>query len=171
MTTWKDSLRGIAPWKWNSSRGSEVVPARAQGEDLHPFNFLQRQMNSLFEDFFSGFGNEGASFIPKVSVSEDSEKIYVTAELPGMEQRDVELTLTNEVLTLRGEKKVEQERKDGNTFLAMERSYGFFQRSIPISCEIDTDKVDAVFKNGVLSVTLAKTPAARANTKTIPIRS
>jgi HSP20 family protein len=171
MTTWKDSLKGITPWKWSSSRGANAGQPVGHGEDTHPFNFLQRQMNSLFEDFFSGFGNEGGSFVPRISVSEDSEKIFVSAELPGMEQRDVELSLTSDVLTIRGEKRVEQEHKDGKSIFAMERSYGFFQRNIPINCEIDTDKVDAVFKNGVLTVTLAKTPAARANTRTIPIRS
>ena len=162
MTSWKESIKDIAPWNWSKRHGRQ--------DDGHPFSQLQRQMNSLFDDFMSGWGSDTKSFTPKLSVSEDAEKIYVTAELPGMEQKDVELTLTADSLNLRGEKREETERKEGKSVYAMERSYGFFQRSIPLNCEIDTDKVDAVFKNGVLSVTLAKTPAAQAKTKKIPIR-
>lgn len=170
MSSWKESIKDLAHGNWrlgNWGRRSN------QGDDGHPFVQLQRQMNSLFDDFFSGWSSEGraGAFVPKVSVTEDAERVTVTAELPGMDQKDVELSLTPDALTIRGEKRVEREDKESTNVYTMERSYGMFQRSIPLSCEIDTDKVDAVFKNGLLTVQLTKTPAAQAKSKKITIRS
>lgn len=175
MSTWKESIKDLAHGNWSLWNGGNRQSGKrdSRGEETHPLSQLQRQMNSLFEDFLSGWGSEwgsGHSFSPKVSVRESEKDIVVSAELPGMEQKDVELTLTPEALTLRGEKREESESGDGRNAYTMERSYGMFQRSIPLSCEIDTDKVDAAFKNGVLTVTLTKTPAAQAQSKKIPIR-
>lgn len=159
------AIKDIISWHWNKGRLSP-------SEGGHPFSLLQRQMNSLFEDFMSGFGFEpvgSRGFTPRVNVSEDDQKLYVEAELPGLSEKDVEVTLTKEALTIRGEKKQEQEKKEGTHYFA-ERSYGYFQRVIPLSSEVDEDKVDATFKHGVLSITLNKTPAAQKSSKKIQIR-
>mgnify|MGYP000638226252 CR=1 FL=1 len=161
------AIKDIIPWNWG--RRSELL---GREEGANPFSLLQRRMNSLFEDFMSGFGFEPVGtrgFTPRVNVSEDEKNLYVEAELPGMSDKDIEVTLTKDALTLRGEKKQEHEHKEGSLYHA-ERSYGYFQRVIPLSCEIDEDKVDAVFKNGVLNITLGKSAAAQKSFKKIPIR-
>jgi HSP20 family protein len=95
----------------------------------------------------------------------------VTAELPGMEEKDVEVVLGDNVLTIKGDKKLEHEEKEKEKGYAYsERSFGSFERRIPIDTEIVADKVDAVFKNGVLTVTLPKTPEARKHFKRVPVR-
>lgn len=161
------NFKDYLPWNSGKKRGTA-----AGYDEANPFGLLQRQMNSLFDDFFSGFSSDssGKNFTPRVDVSEDNENIYVAAELPGLTDKDVEVTLTNDTLTIRGEKKEEREEREGKSHYFVERSYGFFQRSVPLSCEVVEDKVDAVFKNGLLRITLQKSPSARAQSKKITIR-
>jgi HSP20 family protein len=124
-----------------------------RGFDLAPFGTADR----LFD---RGFGS------PNVEVSETNNEVEVTAELPGLDEKDVEVQLVNGVLTIRGEKKTETEDKDR---LFSERFYGHFERRIPID-DIDEDKVTALFKNGVLTVTLPKTATASDKVKRIAIK-
>lgn len=155
------------------SRGREVAPGRHGWE--HPMLMLQRNMDRMFDDMWQSFNppafertGRGEMVTPRVDVTETDDKILVTAELPGMEEKDVELLWNDNVLTIKGEKKVEHEEKErGYTYT--ERSYGTFERRIPIGSEVVNDKVDATFKNGVLTVTLPKTPETREHFKRIPI--
>ncbi len=94
----------------------------------------------------------------------------MTAELPGMEEKDIQLTLENDSLIISGEKKNDVEEK-GKNFHRVERSYGSFQRVIPLISEIQQEKVEAKFRNGVLNITLPKTPAAAKQTHKIEIKS
>ncbi len=162
------AIGDYAPWKWGKKDR-----AVSGDEDWAPVDMLHRQIGSLLEDFMGGFRMEpfgGKGFTPRINVSEDEQKVYVTAELPGLDEKEVEVTLSDNALTIRGEKKQEREEKDGKDARFVERSYGYFQRSIPLSCEIDSDHVDAVFKKGVLSVTLTKTKAEQSKSKRITIR-
>jgi len=97
---------------------------------------------------------------PALNISEDEKNITVEAELPGMESKDIDLSLQNNMLVLQGEKRFENEKKEGN-YHRIERSYGSFSRTIPLSSAVDEDKVKASFKNGVLTVTLPKQEVAR----------
>jgi HSP20 family protein len=101
-----------------------------------------------------------------VEVSDRDKEIKVTAELPGLEEKDVELSLSEGVLSLRGEKRAETEDQD-NQF--SERYYGRFERRIPLGYEVDESKVNATFRNGVLTVTLPKTEQAQSKAKRIAI--
>ena len=92
---------------------------------------------------------------PALNVSEDEKNITVEAELPGMESKDIDISLQNNMLVLQGEKRFEDEKKEGN-YHRIERSYGSFSRTIPLSSSVDEDKVKASFKKGVLTVTLPK---------------
>ncbi|GIK40693.1 MAG: hypothetical protein BroJett011_45260 [Chloroflexota bacterium] len=94
-------------------------------------------------------------FSPRVDVTENEKEVRITAELPGLEEKDIDVSLSNDVLTISGEKKAEREDK-GDNYYRMERSYGSFHRSIPLPTEVDTDHCDATFKNGVLQITLPK---------------
>lgn len=165
------SIRDLVPW----SRRKSSVPVRSEGMDL--FLDFQRDINQLFDRFFGGifpaafedFDLPLTGFSPRVDVAETDEEVQVAVELPGMNEKEIEVTLDGEALRIRGEKKSENERKDGQVFRS-ERYYGAFDRVVPIPCEVEREKVDAEFKNGVLTITLPKTEASRSRRKKIEIR-
>ena len=148
-----------------------------RGED-NPFNALHRQMDELFEYFFDDFqknlrrpstalcGFEAS--LPSIDVLETDSELLVTADLPGMEEKDVEVTLDNNVLTIHGNRKDEREEKKKNYYIS-ERSYGEFHRTIPLPTGIDKDRVKAEFKKDVLKVSLPKRPEAKTEKKKIEI--
>jgi len=162
------AMRDLIPW----NRGRDVSVRR--GED-NPFLTLHREMNRLFDDVFRGFDlapfasdrsfDRLMSNWPSVEVSETDKEIKVSAELPGLDEKDVKVELANGVLAISGEKKTESEDKDR---LFSERYYGRFERRIPVE-DVEQDKVSAAFKNGVLTVTLPKSPQAETKVKRIAI--
>ena len=137
---------------------------------------LQREMNRLFDDFFRRGGPparlEGVfgGAMPRVDVSETDAEYEVKAELPGLEEKDVEVLLDRNMLTLKGEKRAEREEKDKDYHLT-ERSFGSFRRTIPLPMEVDQDKVAASFKNGVLTIKLPKAEQARTQAKRVRIKA
>ena len=155
-----------------TNRGRDVTTRR--GEENHPFVTLHREMNRLFDDVFRGFdmmpvGSERSAGHmmgwPNIEVSETERDIKVTAELPGLDDKDIQVELANGVLSIRGEKKTETEDKDR---LFSERYYGRFERRIPVE-DVEPDKVAASFKNGLLTVTLPKSREAHEKVKRIAI--
>ena len=162
------NVRDLIPW----GRGNRN-PAIYSDADQNPFLALHRQVNQLFDDAFrefdvpTRFGSlSWSANWPNVEISETDTELRVTAEVPGLEEKDIEVLLNEGVLTLRGEKKSETEDKDQQF---SERFYGRFERRIPLGYEIEEDKVNAAFKNGVLTVTLPKSAKAQAKTKRIAI--
>ncbi len=159
--------------KKSPAPSKQVVPARKQ--ETNPFADFRTEMNSLFDSFFQGFELEPSwarlgAFNPRVDVKESGKEISVTAELPGLDDKDIVVSLTRDTITIKGEKKREKESK-GNDFYRMERSYGSFTRTIPLPAEIDTDKVKAEFKKGVLNISLPKTVKAIKGTKKISVKA
>lgn len=159
-----------------SSPGSQMQVRR---EWEVPFVSLQREMNRLFDSFFGGLSpspwaslerGSAESFNPRIDVSETDKEIKISAELPGMDENDIDVSLTKDTLTIKGEKKEEKEDK-GKDYYRMERSYGSFARTIPLPVEVNTDKVEATFKKGILSVMIPKTATAIEKTKKVPIKS
>lgn len=150
--------------------------ARREGE--FPFYSLQREMNRLFEDFFRGFDIEPTpllearlgGFSPCVDVREDDDAFILTAEVPGIAEKDIDVQVTEDSITIKGEKKEEKEDK-GKDYYCMERSYGSFHRTIRLPIGVDREKVDASFKNGVLTVKLPKMEEAKSKAKKIPIKT
>lgn len=144
----------------------------------NPMTTFQKEINHLFGRFFDEFptpwGETGlwkeGTFTPKVNVSETDKEIQITAELPGMDEKDVEVSLENDVLRIRGEKKQEKEEK-GKNYHRIEHSYGSFERAIPLPSEILADKVNASFKKGVLSITMPKSEKALEKSRKIEIKS
>lgn len=159
------ALRDLVPWN-NSSRYVSV-----QGNETGiPFLALHREMNRMFDKVFRSFdiGSFGSSSMmgsPSVELNETEKGVKVIAELPGLDQNDVAIELSDGVLTISGEKKSETEDKERRF---SERYYGRFERSIPID-DVDQDKVAASFKYGVLTVTLAKLPSEQQKVKRIAI--
>lgn len=150
----------VIPWRRKRSEVTRV------NDDASPFFSLHREMNRLFDDFFRDWERPlriGSSW-PAVEVNDDGDKLEVVAEIPGLDKDDVEVTLRDGVLTLRGEKKLERESR-----LYSERWEGAFQREIPVGSDVDPDKVKASFKNGVLTVEMTRKPEAQRRVKRIPI--
>ncbi|MBF0506624.1 MAG: Hsp20/alpha crystallin family protein [Nitrospirae bacterium] len=148
---------------------------RVKRDSDNPFEVLQRDMNSLFDNFFRGFGPETFEsrmglFTPQIDVSETDKEIRISAELPGMDEKDIEVSLSKDILTIKGEKKEEKEDK-GKDYYRMERSYGSFSRTIPLPVEVQDNKVDATFKKGVLTITLPKSEKAVKETKKVAIKA
>ena len=136
-----------------------------------PFAALRSEMNALFDDFFPGAGEATGpwgAFMPRIDVKETDGEIRVTAEMPGIEEKDVEISLDGDMLTIKGEKKEEKEEK-GEESYRLERSYGSFRRSVALPCAVNADKASAKYKQGVLTIALPK--AAEAKKKTIPVKA
>lgn len=153
--------------------GKKDVPARR--EDYNPFSLLRREIDSLFDNFFRGFGGEPiakriGTFNPNVDVMEGDREVVVCAELPGIDEKDIEVSIVKDALTIKGKKSPERDEK-GRDYYRMERSYGSFSRTIPLPAEIDMDRVEAHFKKGVLKVTLPKTVKAMKETKRISVKT
>jgi HSP20 family protein len=160
------TIRNLVP------SGKKGIPVKREEEN--PFALLRREMDSLFDNFFRGFDIEPfesriGSFSPKVDVTENDKEIKISAELPGMDEKDIDVSLQNDMLTIKGEKHEEKEDK-GKDYYRMERSYGSFSRTIPLPVEVETEKVEAKFRKGVLSITLPKTAKAVAETKKIAVK-
>jgi len=120
---------------------------------------LRREMDHLWDDYF-GSGRRGlqplsATFAPAVDVKESADQVVVKAEVPGMDAKDINISITGKVLTIKGEKKSEREEKEENYHL-VERSYGSFSRSLKLPAAVDLDKIEAKYDKGVLTVTCPK---------------
>jgi len=153
-----------------------------------PWQAFRTEMDRLFDRFsggFFGFPSMRRLFdveplwrdeslpgmtLPVMDVSEDDKAYKLTAELPGLTEKDVDVTLTGDVVVLKGEKKQEHEEKGKNRYLS-ERSYGSFQRSFYLPDGVARDKVTAEFKDGVLTVMLPKTVEAQAQTKKVEVKA
>jgi HSP20 family protein len=140
---------------------------------------LQKEMNDLFEHFsrsmFKPMERMGedrgmGALMPKLDMSETDNELEISAELPGLDEKDIDVSLTRNVLTIKGEKKMEKEEKKKD-FYRKERSYGSFKRSIPLPTDVDTNKVEAKFKKGVLTIRLPKVGVAKKEAKKIAIKT
>jgi HSP20 family protein len=133
------------------------------GRDLDPFRQFRTQLDTLFEDWFGR--SMGGTLAPRIDVSETAKEVKLTVELPGVEEKDIDVSLSGNQLTIKGEKKSEQQAKDdegegGRVFHRVERSFGAFRRTMTIPFDVESDKVSAEFKDGVLTITLPKPEGA-----------
>jgi HSP20 family protein len=147
-----------------------LLPRRWRADEENGFTTLQRAMNELFEDYapvleapdFSGLSTGRPAWIPRLDVVEGDKEITVTADLPGLDEKQVEVRMVGGTLTIQGEKRTQHEAKD-KTFHRCERSWGAFARQVQLPCEIDPRNTKAIFDKGVLTVTLPKAqPAERS---------
>ena len=177
------SIRDLIPWNWGKKHDENEQGKR---DEVQSLSVLRNEMNRLFDDFFHGVDRDwGLSALndtslfsggllsngpaTRVDVSETDSEIEITAELPGMTGDDLDVTVTDNVLRIRGEKKQEREEKKKDYHLT-ERLYGSFHREIPLWAEVDTEKVDAQFKKGVLHLRLPKVEDSTPS-KRITVRS
>jgi HSP20 family protein len=159
-------MRNLIPW--GRDRRS-LLPVAQSGDDSSPFFTLQRQVNRLFDDIWRDFdtplvGHNGWSTRwPEVDVSESDKEIKVIADIPGLSEKDIEVTLRDGVLALKGDKKLEHKNS-----AYREIWEGHFERTIDVG-DVDPDKVRAEFKNGQLTIAMEKRPEAQRRVKRIPI--
>jgi len=157
------ALKDLAPWH----HGKSAAPGT--------FGDLQREVDRVFENFWSGFGTpslhagSGTGMEVRVDTSEDDKAYHVTAELPGLSEKDVEVTFADNTLTLAGEKKAESEVKEKD-YHRRERTFGSFRRSFTLPAEVDAEKISASFKDGVMTIELPKSKTAQKKAKKITIQ-
>jgi len=147
-----------------------LIPVGRDRAVASPFMSLQREIDRLFDDFSRGlpaFTGTGA-LMPSMDVTETDKEIEITAELPGLEEKDVQINVTDNLLTIKGEKKAEKEQKDKN-YRLVERSYGSFERTLELPEGVNAEAIKANISKGVLKVTVPKPVPAQA--KKIEVKS
>jgi HSP20 family protein len=177
----------LAPWNWfNREHEESSVPVRRRdsaGHPGHPVERIHDQIDRMFDDFFRGYGfpnrefgetwdemTRSGLFKPNLDISESDREYSVAVELPGVEQKNVELELVDDVLKIKGEKKQESEKKDKN-YHCIERSYGTFQRVLNLPDDADRDGIQAEYKNGIMTITIPRQPGKKPGSKRIDIKS
>ncbi len=155
---------------------SRELSTRRGGEDglaqrNDPLTYLQTQINRMFDDLWGGsrWPAESGRVSPPLDVKETEKEIQICAELPGIDSKDLEVELTDEEVTIRGEKRSERESNEKGRYWS-ERSYGAFERSIRLPSEVDGDKAKSEFNNGVLRITLPKREGAKPRSRKIEVK-
>ncbi len=182
-------------WTGRRSNGGMMESSRQEmeepgemGEMTRSFMNLQNQINRVFENFFDDFpmpmsmsmptsmGRRGSSmmgmqrFRPRMDLSETADAFKITADVPGMTEDDIDITVSDDTLTVHGER-TEDVEEDETNFFRRERSYGMFHRRLPLPGEIERDQISANFKNGVLSIELPKSEEAKRHWRKIEVKS
>jgi len=149
-----------------------LIPIGRDRSVASPFMSLQHEIDRLFEDFSRGFptiaGNGATALMPSMDVTETDKEIEITAELPGLEEKDVQINIADNILTIHGEKKAEKEQKDKN-YRLVERSYGSFERTLELPEGVNVDAIKANISKGLLKVTVPKPAPTQA--KKIEVKS
>ena len=164
------SLKSMIPW----NRAERNLPVRRSDETS--IAAIHQEMNRLFADFFGGWDMDPvvweteAERWARVGWVEKDKEFIVTAELPGVDEKDIDISLTRDTLTLRGVKNSETDKMEGDV-ARHERRMGSFHRTLNLGVEVDADKVSAVYKNGVLRITLPKKESARKETRRIEVKA
>jgi HSP20 family protein len=164
-------ITDLIPWRKEEKR----VPVRRESEDRS--SMMQRDVDRLFDEFFRGFGLMPSSawgetwegFSPQIDIVEGEDEIRVSAELPGMDEDEIDVSVSRGTLTIQGEKREESEEESQN-YYRMERSYGTFRRSISLPSTVDETAAEATYKKGVLTITLPKKEEAQSGQR-IPIKT
>ncbi len=142
--------------RWNPTRDLAAWPSEVFG--------LQREVNRMFDNFFRGGSPDDSTqlsaWTPAVDIAEQQDAYLVKVELPGVNKDDVKITLESNILTIRGEKKQDKETSKEN-YHRVERCYGSFQRSFTLPTTVKADRIEAIYKDGILNVTLPKAEEAK----------
>lgn len=171
----------MSRWTQRGSNGGSMERRGREGEErtqmepfFRPLMTLQEEMNRIFEDFYGSVGTSGGgglstNFQPMMDVTENEKEISLRLDVPGMEREDIEIALSDQNITISGERSEKKEEKKED-YLHRERRYGMFRRTLPLPEHINRDKVSATFKNGVLQVVLPKTDEGRKNWRRIDVK-
>ncbi|HBB40146.1 MAG: hypothetical protein COW73_11870 [Nitrospirae bacterium CG18_big_fil_WC_8_21_14_2_50_70_55] len=166
------ALRDLIPRR----RATRSLPVRH--DEVSPILALHDEMDRLFDDVYRTFAGgpldrfapATQGYMPHMDVSEDDKSVVVTAELPGMEASEIDIALTGDLLTLKGEKREEHETK-AKDYVRTERTFGAFRRTLELPCEVEEKGATATFKKGVLTITLPKNEQARGAKHRIEVQA
>jgi HSP20 family protein len=170
------AIRDIVPWRWGGLRRlGDDRPFQAFGTEIES---LHRDIDRLFEGIWSGgvepsllsAGWATRDVVPNLDFVEDDNRFRLTVELPGMTDKDVDVSLTDRTLTISGEKKDDKEKKDKGVY-RRERAYGSFRRVMELPGDVDADKIHASFQDGVLTIDLPKSKEAQEKVRRIPVKA
>jgi HSP20 family protein len=158
-------MRSLIPFSWATDL--------FRRDERDPFAAMQREINRVFDDFGRGSLTSrwaDTDVSPRIDVAETDSTLEVTAELPGLDEKDVDVVLRDDILTVKGEKRSEREEKKKDYHL-VERSFGSFSRSVRLPFEVDSEAVKAHFNKGVLKIVINKPAQVKDKTVKIPVRS
>ena len=171
-------IENLVPWRRTTALTSDPFVS----EPLSTISSLQREMNRMFNNLWAGpsigqrrsaFSEvQGMTFVPDIEMSESDGHIFVSAEIPGVSEKDIDVTLSPDgtMLSIRGEKKLAKEKREKDYYCS-EREYGEFVRSLSLTTPVDENKIGAKFHNGVLEIDLTKAEGASQGVKHIPVKS
>lgn len=165
------NLGSLIPW-----RDKSELPAE-RGDYYDPFAAFRREVDRMFDDFFGGaFASRGLrpwsgwqAVSPTMDVIDSDKELVVTAELPGLDERDFEVTLAGDVLTIRGEKKVDNNDRNGGSYY-VERRFGSFSRSIRLPFDVGEEKLEAKYDKGVLTIRIPKPTEVQQQVRRIEVK-
>lgn len=152
-----------------TDKKKEVAMTLIKFEPMREIETLHERIQKYFDDFSSFGFNFSETFSPKIDISEEKDKINVVAEIPGVKKQDIKITLQDNILTIEGEKKQESEKKEKNYYRS-ERMFGSFKRSFTLPAEVDSEKVEAKFEDGMLNISLKKLEPKVKNEKVIELK-
>jgi HSP20 family protein len=165
------AMKSLIPWS-----GKSQTPSLR--DDVHdPFAAFRRDVERVFDDFFGGFAGRGfgpltgfGAITPAIDVSETETEVVIAADLPGLNEKDFDVTLSGDVVTIRGEKKSEREQKNGDSYY-VERRFGSFSRSVRLPFVATDEKIDASYDKGVLTIRVQKPKALQQSVRHIDVKS
>ena len=164
------AVTDLIPWKKSDNR------LALRQREIDPFSTLREEIDQIFSRMLGDwtgrnlFNTGMRTFMPTVDIKETGKEIRVTAELPGLDQKDLNVSMLDGMLTIKGEKREEHEDDKGETYRC-ECRYGAFERMVQLPAEVDINNVRASFKRGVLKITLPKTKEAQSNRRVVPIET
>lgn len=158
----------LIPWRSKSQ-------SMARRDDFFdPMFSLRREVDRIFDEFFNGFGSfgDGAGLSPRpvVDIADNDKELVITAEIPGLDEKDLDVSLAGDLLTIKGEKKAEHEERNGGAYY-MERRYGSFSRSVRLPFQVDDQDVEAKYEKGVLTIRIPKPIEMQKAVRRIPINA
>ena len=163
------NFKSLVPWR---SHNVQIPSARENLFD--PFLGFRREIDRMFDDFFESAGwrpfGGTSGVMPAIDFEESAKEFVITAELPGVNEKDIEVDLAGDLLTIKGEKKSEHENRDSNGH-RLERRFGSFERSLRLPFEVKDEQVDAKVSNGVLTIRLPKPADLQRPSRRIEVQS
>lgn len=178
-------LKKLAPWTWFAEEEESALPAvRTGGEPVfRPMRQFHEDVDRIFDDFFRSFGlsprlrgmgfpsaTHSNDFIPSLDIAANEKEYTISVEVPGVEEKDLSLDLSEGALRIRGEKKVEKEDKKTN-FHRVERSFGSFERTVCLPDDVEEEGIAAAYANGVLTIRLPRKAQPKEETRKIPVNA
>ncbi|MGV8073791.1 MAG: Hsp20/alpha crystallin family protein [Syntrophobacteraceae bacterium] len=181
-------MKKLAPWNWfkkEEEHRPAALPVHHTGQLRHyePFAQFHQEIDRMFDNFFRGFGLPSSGFgteftslpqaewlKPTLDIAAGDKEYTICVELPGVDEKDVQLELSEDTLVIKGEKKQEKEEKEKN-FYRMERSYGSFQRVLSLPEDAEHEGIGAAYKNGILTITIPRKAGPKKESRQISVKS